>query len=128
LDWIDGAEWESVANAMATGSANDQKIAACMDVVIPGAWSVAAMAPVFLTQAGEPRKSLGTQKAPADAVAFLVDLQLKYLAVRDTLRAAKVADDTITALTLASAHAGLYERAKRAQGALDFSDLVVKTV
>ena len=128
LDWIDGAEWESVANAMATGSANDQKIAACMDAVVPGAWSVAAMAPVFLTQAGEPRKSLGTRSAPADAVTFLVDLQLKYLAVRDTLRAAKVADDTIKALTLASAHAGLYERAKRAQGALDFSDLVVRTV
>ena len=128
LDWIDGAEWEGVAEAMATGSANDQKIAACMDAVVPGEWSIAAMAPVFLTQAGEPRKSLGTRSAPPEAVAFLVDLQLKYLAVRDTLRAARVADDTIKALTLASAHAGLYETAKRRQGALDFSDLVVKTV
>ncbi|CAN5224956.1 double-strand break repair helicase AddA [soil metagenome] len=128
LDWIDGAEWEATANAMATGSANDQKIAEAMDTVTPGAWSVASMAPVFLTQAGEPRKSLGTKSAPPDAVAFLVDLQLKYLAVRDTLRAAKVADDTIKALTLASAHAGLYETAKRRQGALDFSDLVVRTV
>ena len=128
LDWIDGAEWERVANAMATGSANDQKVAACMDAVTPGAWSVAAMAPVFLTQAGEPRKSMGTKSAPPDAVAFLVDLQLKYLSVRDVLRAAKVADDTIKALTLASVHAGLYEDAKRREGALDFSDLVVRTV
>ncbi|CAN5122701.1 double-strand break repair helicase AddA [soil metagenome] len=128
LDWIDGAEWEGVANEMARGSANDQKIAEAMDAVTPGAWSIASMAPVFLTQAGEPRKSLGTKSAPPDAVAFLTDLQLKYLAVRDTLRAAKVADDTIKALTLASAHAGLYETAKRRQGALDFSDLVVRTV
>ena len=128
LDWIDGAEWENVANAMATGSANDQKVAAAMDAVTPGAWSVAAMAPVFLTQAGEPKKSMGTKSAPPAAVEFLVDLQLKYLSVRDVLRAAKVADDTVKALTLASAHASFYESAKRRQGALDFSDLVVKTV
>jgi len=128
LDWIDGTEWESVASAMATGSTNDQKIAEAMDALVPGQWSVDAMAPIFLTDKGEPRKKLGTQKAPADAVAFLVDLQLKYLAVRDALRAARVADDTIKVLTLASAHAALYERAKRARGALDFSDLVVRTV
>ena len=128
LDWIDGAQWESVAAAMATGSAEDQKTAARMDAAVPGAWSVAAMAPVFLTDKGEPRKKLGTKSAPPAAVEFLVDLQLKYLAVRDVLRAAKVADDTIKALTLASAHASFYESAKRRQGALDFSDLVVKTV
>lgn len=128
LDWIDGAEWERIAAAMATGSANDQKVAACMEAVEPGAWSVASMAPVFLTQAGEPRKSMGTKKAPPEAVGFLTDLQLKYLSVLEVLRAARIADETIKVLTLAQAHAGLYESAKRRQGALDFSDLVVKTV
>ncbi|MGA0544648.1 double-strand break repair helicase AddA [Brevundimonas sp. VNH65] len=128
LDWIDGAEWERVADAMATGSSNDQKLAAAMDGVSPGGWSVAAMAPVFLTTAGEPRKSMGTKSAPSWAVDFLTDLQLKYLAVRDALRAAKVADDTVKALTLARAHAALYEAAKRRTGALDFADLVARTV
>ncbi len=128
LDWIDGSEWERVADGMATGSANDQKVAAAMDAVSPASWSVAAMAPVFLTTAGEPRKSMGTKSAPPWAVEFLVDLQLKYLSVRDSLRAARVADDTVKALTLAQAHAALYDIAKRRRGALDFSDLVVKTV
>ncbi len=128
LDWIDGSEWERVADGMATGSANDQKVAASMDAVSPANWSVAAMASVFLTTAGEPRKSMGTKSAPPWAVEFLVDLQLKYLSVRDALRAARVADDTVKALTLAQAHAALYDIAKRRRGALDFSDLVVKTV
>jgi ATP-dependent helicase/nuclease subunit A len=128
LDWIDGSEWERVADGMATGSANDQKIAAAMDAVSPASWSVAAMAPIFLTTAGEARKSLGTKSAPPWAVEFLTGLQLKYLSVRDSLRAARVADDTIKALTLARVHAALYEAAKRRRGALDFSDLVVRTV
>ncbi|CAN5401763.1 double-strand break repair helicase AddA [soil metagenome] len=128
LDWIDGEAWERAADAMATGSANDQKIAASMDAISPGDWSVAAMAPILLTAAGDARKSMGTKSAPPWAVQWLVDLQLKYLAVRDALRAARIADDTIKALTLARAHAALYEAAKRRRGALDFSDLVVKTV
>ena len=128
LDWIDGSEWEDVARAMARGSIQDQDMAERMDRVAPGAWTVATMAPVFLTEKGEARKKLGTRSAPADAVAWLEALQLKYLAVRDTLRAARIADDTIKALTLARAHAALYDLAKQARGALDFSDLVVKTV
>jgi ATP-dependent helicase/nuclease subunit A len=44
------------------------------------------------------------------------------------MRAAKVADDTVKALTLAQVHAAYYETAKARQGALDFSDLVVRTV
>ena len=61
LDWIDGEEWERVADGMATGSANDQKIAAAMDAISPASWSVGAMAPIFLTGTGDPRKSLGTK-------------------------------------------------------------------
>jgi len=128
LDWIDGSEWERVADGMATGSANDQKIAAAMDAVSPASWSITAMAPIFLTSTGEARKSLGTKSAPPWAVAFLTGLQLRYLSVRDALRAARVADDTVKALTLARVHAALYEAAKRRRGALDFPDLVEKTV
>lgn len=128
LDWIDRPEWERVTAAMATGSTNDQKLAACMRAAAPPGWSLAAMAAVFLTKEGAHRASMGTKSAPASAVGWLTDLQLKYLAVLDRLRAAKVADDTVKALTLAQAHAALYESAKARQGALDFSDLVVRTV
>ncbi len=128
LDWIDGAEWDRVAEAMAGGSTNDQKLAAGMRAAAPPGWSVAAMADVFLNKDGDPRATLGTRSAPPAAVGWLTDLQLKYLAVRDALRAARIADDTVKALTLAHAHAALYEAAKAARGALDFSDLVVRTV
>jgi len=133
LDWIDGSEWSRVSEAMATGSANDQSCAARMDAASPtggglGRWSIAAIGPVFLTGTGEPRKSMGTKKAPPWAVEWLNALQLKFLAVLDVLRAARVADDTEKALTLARIHAALYTAAKVRQGALDFSDLVEKTV
>ena len=127
LDWIDGAEWDRMAGSMATGSTNDQKLADCMGAASE-AWTVAAMADVFLKKDGDPRTTMGTRSAPPAAVAWLTDLQLKYLAVRDVLRSARVAEDTVKALTLAQAHAGYYEAAKAARGALDFSDLVARTV
>ncbi|WP_421730671.1 double-strand break repair helicase AddA [Brevundimonas sp.] len=128
LDWIDPAEWERVAEAMATGSANDQSTATRMRTAAPGRWSIAAIGPVFLTSEAKGRASMGTKKAPPWAVEYLVDLQLKFLAVLDVLRAARVADDTEKALTLARVHAAFYTAAKVRQGALDFSDLVEKTV
>ncbi|MBU1538549.1 MAG: double-strand break repair helicase AddA [Alphaproteobacteria bacterium] len=128
LDWIDGAEWMRMAEAMQTGSTNDQKLAACMRAAAPPGSSVAGMADVFLKKDGDPRTTMGTKSAPPAAVAWLAELQLKYLAIRDVLRAARVADDTVKALTLAQAHAAFYESAKLRQGALDFSDLVVRTV
>jgi len=128
LDWIDGAEWMRMAEAMQTGSTNDQKLAACMRAAAPPGSSVAGMADVFLKKDGDPRTTMGTKSAPPAAVAWLAELQVKYLAIRDVLRAARVADDTVKALTLAQAHAAFYESAKLRQGALDFSDLVVRTV
>jgi ATP-dependent helicase/nuclease subunit A len=128
LDWIDGTAWEEAAQAMARGSANDQKMARTMVSISPGNWTFAEMGSVFLTQEGEPRKSLGTRSAPPQAVNFLVDLQLKYVAVLQSLRAQRVGDETLRVLVLARAYAGLYAAAKARKGALDFSDLVVKTV
>ncbi len=128
LDWIDQAEWDRVADGMATGSTTDQDRADSMRAASVSGWTVAMMADVFLTQAGSPRASMGTKKAPPAAVAWLSDLQLKFLAMLDTLKAARIADETVKVLTLARAHAALYEAAKRETGALDFTDLVSRTV
>lgn len=128
LDWIDGSEWEQTALAMAKGSANDQKMAKSLAGIQPGSWSFAELGPIFLTQTGKARASLGTKSAPPQAVAWLVDLQTKYVAALEQLRAQRVADETVHLLILARAYAGLYAAAKARKGALDFSDLVVKTV
>jgi ATP-dependent helicase/nuclease subunit A len=128
LNWLDPAEWRAAADGFATGSANDQKIAHQMREAVPPHSSLAAMKPLFIDSKGEARTKFGTKSAPPAAAAYLDSVSLKYCAVLDRMRAAKVADDTVKALTLARAHAAFYETAKTRQGALDFSDLVVRTV
>jgi len=127
LRFVDPVRWTTTADAMATGSKTDQDCAARMRAVSHPDWTFAGLGPVFLTDKGKARERLGTKSAPPAAVTWLVDMQAKYVATRNSLRAAKVADDTVKVLTLAAAHAELYEAAKRARGALDFSDLVDRT-
>ncbi|WP_298747215.1 double-strand break repair helicase AddA [uncultured Brevundimonas sp.] len=121
---LDRARWLELAAAMATGSANDRK---CADRMRAAPWSFAGLGDVFLTQ-GEPRKAMATARAPAGAGARLADLQLGYLAALEAVRKARVAADTVHVLTLAEVHARLYDQAKAARGALDFGDLVARTV
>jgi len=121
---LDRTEWLETASLMATGSANDQK---CADRMRAADWTFAGIGDVFLT-GGEPRKAMATTKAPPLAGAWLADLQLKYLSTLEMLRSARVAADTRHVLLLAEAHARLYDDAKAAKGALDFGDLVARTV
>ena len=128
LNWLDPAVWRAAADGFATGSANDQKIAARMRETVPPHTSLAAMRPLFIDSKGEARTGFGTRSAPPASAAYLASVSIKYCAVLDRMRAARVADDTVKALTLARAHAAFYETAKARRGALDFSDLVVRTV
>ncbi|NJC40801.1 ATP-dependent helicase/nuclease subunit A [Brevundimonas alba] len=128
LNWLDPMAWRAAADGFATGSTNDQKIAAQMREAVPPHSSLAAMKALFIDSKGEARTKFGTKSAPPAAAAYLDAVSLKYCAVLDRMRAARVADDTVKALTLAHAHAAFYETAKARQGALDFSDLVVRTV
>ena len=50
-----------------------------------------------------------------------------FCPVQKRIRAARIARDTLYALTLAQAYAELYEGAKSAAGALDFGDLIAGT-
>jgi len=128
LNWLDPAAWRVAADGFATGSTNDRKIATLMREAVPPHASLAAMKALFIDSKGEARTKFGTKSAPPAAAAYLDSVSLKYCAVLDRMRAARVADDTVKALTLAQVHAALYEAAKARQGALDFSDLVVRTV
>ncbi|MDZ4111179.1 MAG: double-strand break repair helicase AddA [Brevundimonas sp.] len=128
LSWLDPAAWRAAADGFATGSTNDQKIAARMREAVPPHTSLAALKALFIDSEGRARTQFGTKKAPPAAAAYLDSVSHKYCVVLDRMRAARVADDTVKALTLARAHAALYEAAKAEKGALDFSDLVVRTV
>jgi ATP-dependent helicase/nuclease subunit A len=128
LKWLNPVDWDSAAEAFATGAVTDQKLAAQMRAARPPETSLAAMAPIFLDSKGVPREKFGTKSAPPAAGRYLAGIQLKYLSALDGLRKARVAEDTVHVLTLAEVHARLYEQAKAARGALDFGDLVARTV
>ena len=128
MAWLNPADWLAAADGFASGSANDQKLAAQMRDATPPATTLAAMTSIFIDSKGVPRDKFGTAKAPPGAAAYLAEVSLKYLAVLDRVRAARVADETQKALTLARVHAAFYDAAKRRRGALDFTDLVARTV
>jgi len=128
LNWLNPVDWADCAAGLATSGANDQKMAARMRAAMPSETTLSAMTDIFFDSKGNAREKFGAKAAPASATTYLANIQLKYLATLDRVRAAKVAADTIKLLTLAVAHAAFYEAAKAERGALDFSDLVAKTV
>jgi ATP-dependent helicase/nuclease subunit A len=128
MAWLNPADWLAAAEGFAMGGINDKKIAGQMREAVPPAATLTAMTPIFIDSKGQPRDKFGTSKAPPGAATYLADVSLKYLSTLDRVRAARVADETEKVLTLARVHAALYESAKRAQGALDFTDLVGRTV
>ncbi|PZO00413.1 MAG: double-strand break repair helicase AddA [Alphaproteobacteria bacterium] len=124
MRWLDREEWLAVAEQMATGSAMDQ---ACADRMWSADWTFADVSSVFLTS-GAPRKSMATKSAPPHARDWLTAMQDKVVSALGQVRKARVAEDTIHVLTLAQAHGTLYDQAKEKKGALDFGDLVARTV
>jgi ATP-dependent helicase/nuclease subunit A len=120
---LDREKWAWARAALAEGSATDAKIAALM----AGADSFEALCAVVCTAAGEPRKSMATQKIAPPVRDWLTAEQGRICAFREAVRAARIARDTVHCLTLATAYAAVYEAEKAAIGGLDFADLIVKT-
>ncbi|MGQ2990226.1 double-strand break repair helicase AddA [Brevundimonas sp.] len=124
MRFLDRKAWLEIADLMATGSVTDQ---GCADRMYAADWTFPEVASVFLTS-GAPRKSMATKQAPPEAREWLTALQDKVVATLGQLRKARVAEDTVHVLTLAQAHGALYDQAKARRGALDFGDLVARTV
>ena len=125
-DW---ARWRSAAAALAlTGKSSDAALGARLTRLAEcAATSPAGFSDcwaVFSTKEGEPAKRLGTQAVDAETLAWLGREQARLHDTCRTATAARQARDTVHVLTLAVAHAELYEGAKHAAGALDFSDLI----
>ena len=82
---------------------------------------------LFCTQQGKPLASLGTRSVAPEARAWLAAEQTRLGEACGRIKAARVAEDTVAALTLATAYAALYEGAKEAGGGLDFGDFIART-
>jgi len=124
---IDWSGWRRAAEALAQGSAaTDQPLAAALRSITPAS-TFAELWACFCTQAGAPRARLGTAAIDAAARAWLVQTQAELGEAADLLKAARIAEDTLHAITLARAYAALYEAAKARTGGLDFGDLIERT-
>jgi ATP-dependent helicase/nuclease subunit A len=117
---------------IASGKPADGKCAEALALARrPGATFAEAMAALFTERgAGSP----ATWVAKTAAFKGREDLRERLLAeqerlgdAREQARAARVAQDTVHALILAHAYVQAYEATKRASGALDFADLILKT-
>ena len=120
--------WRRMAEALAASpKLSESKLGAQM-LAAASATSLGDLSAIFLTGKGEPRKILD---APSVAPAVREQIQeelARLLEARERLAAARLAEETVRALTLATAYALLYDDAKAERGALDFADLVARAL
>ena len=130
---LDLGLWRAGAAALSASGVRDQKCAAQMAEVAEAASTgrarFAEALAVFRTSKGDPAKWVDT----AAALKRDPGLQLRLAAERDRLlevaeqvKAARVAQATVHALTLAGVYVQQFEAAKTRRGLLDFTDLVAR--
>lgn len=128
----ESAGWRRLADALAGAGATDQDRAATilrfLDAAVAGEVEAAfdALCALLLTRSETPAAWCGKSGAATAAglCDWLLDRQQAFCAALERIRAARVAGDTVHALTLAGVYAEAYAAAKQAGGALDFADLI----
>jgi ATP-dependent helicase/nuclease subunit A len=130
---LDRGLWREAAAVLTAGTTTDQKCAAKLAAVAADpAAALAAALDVLFTDKGEGTpatwvfKTSGL-KAREDLRQRLLDEQDRLAIVRERIRGARVAADTLDALVLAEAYLQAYRIEKASAGALDFADLIEKT-
>jgi len=128
---VDFGVWRAAAEAMTAGGANDVKCAAKLLAAATSGDFGKALEALF-TEGGDGTPA--TIFAKTKAFNSNEGLRTRLLADQDHLEqarerrcAARIAEDTVHALILAQAYVEAYGAAKRARGALDFADLILKT-
>ena len=126
----------SICAALANGGKSDARLAAQLhaarDAATPEARAL-TLRPAFLTQKGTPRADKGypsksVMDAAPDAAAALRAARDHFAELDDLRVALETARASAALFTLADAVIGHYERAKLADGALDYDDLIARTV
>ncbi len=133
LDRSGLGDWRETAKALRTGKATDERLADALVEAHAARAAGKALAPyrsVFFTDKDEPRaeKSLGTKTVPAGVKQALLDEQARLIPLFDGLRAARALARTEGLYHLAAEIHRRIEAQKTRQGALDFDDLIHKTL
>ncbi len=134
---LDRGLWRACAEALiATGKTADgkcaQALAGVAELIGDPALTLDRVLGALFTERGQGTPAVWVAKTAAfagreDLRARLMAEQDRLEAVREQVRAAKVAQDTVHALTLAFTYVDAYRLSKAARGALDFADLIIKT-
>ena len=123
--------WRKCAEILAAGGKTDQNIATKMRAVSNNPSVADALVALFTGDGeGTPAKHIATTKTLSSneglRLALLTE-QDQLEALRERIRAANIAEDTLCALTLAEAYLAAYRLEKAFSGGLDFADLIEKT-
>jgi ATP-dependent helicase/nuclease subunit A len=117
-------QWRRAAEALLTGSeASDRPCGAAM-LRVTAASSFADALAIFCTKAGEPRKRLATKAVDPWAQEWLAREQARLCEAMEACKAARIAEASVHAVSLALAYIALYDGGKTALRALDFGDLI----
>ena len=127
------SEWPALAGELRTGKATDEKRA---DSLVAAALAertddrLAHYLDVFFTQEDTPRKSSAffTKQVPPQAAERLIAEQARVVALTSKRTAALALQRTSALFTLAAEIGARVEQAKARYGALDFQDLIDKTL
>lgn len=130
---IPPSEWPSIAAALEGFGPNDARQAMRLReaAAARGTDRAEAYCSVFLTDKGEPRKSIVTQaagRAEPGLAARLAAEQARVVGLVDRRKAVATLANSVALVRLAEAVSRRYERAKSARGVLDFDDLVARTL
>jgi ATP-dependent helicase/nuclease subunit A len=131
---LDAAALKKAIAALSGGTKSDSESAARFEAVLQavGAEAVCeALKAAFTTKGGEPRKSLMTAGAKKRAPALherLCAAQDAFLALDAKITGLRLVEASLALLCLTEAIFDRYEAAKRARAALDFDDLIAKTL
>src|SRR6185437_5616798 len=120
-------QWRRAADALlASGKGNDQTRGQAMLRIGEGS-PFADVWAIFSTKEGQPLERVATRQVDPWAAQWLADEQARLWQVVERCKAARIAEASVHAISLALAHAQLYDGAKDALRALDFGDLIERT-
>ncbi|ALA17217.1 MULTISPECIES: double-strand break repair helicase AddA [unclassified Chelatococcus] len=132
-DGIAPAEWPAIAEVLRGGKKTDQTNAEALSQAAQAddPWErLAHYRSLFFTQKGTPaaNRSVATGSVPPDLAERLFAERDRLAALDERMKGARTLERTQALLTLAQAVLARIEAVKRARGALDFDDLVERTL
>jgi ATP-dependent helicase/nuclease subunit A len=126
---VAGTDWAALGRAreaLLGGSVRDQALGAEL-AATPETASFDGMWRAFCTKDGKPLANLATKQIAPAVRDWLKAEQGRLEEACGRIKAARVAEDSLSALVLAIGYAKLYDGAKDESGGLDFGDLIQRT-